>query len=1386
MHRKCLFLFLVYAILAAGPAFAAAEVKVPEPLKPWVDWVLHDHQEELLCTANYNDANDFRCNWPTALALDIRTGSASFRQKWLLEHESWIQLPGNAQLWPRQVTINGKPALILKRNGAPQVKLPAGAYRISGSFTWQTMPEFLQINPQTGLLTLTVNDQAVPFPSLDDTGRVWLHSRGTAEKVIEDSLRIQAFRMIIDQIPAQVVLQLNLDVAGAAREVLLGAPFSAREFTPLSLNSSLPARLEKDGRIRVQIRPGQWQLTLTARHIGPLASLNFARPDDAFRPRQEVWVFAKENHRIVEIEGVTAIDPQQTALPGQWRNLPAYRIMADETMTFKEIKRGDPRPAPDQLRLERSLWLRFDGSGYTIQDRITGKKTANWRLEMTPPLILGRVAIAGAEQFITRMADSPNSGIELRNGLIDITADGEYRGGIRQIPATGWDQDFQQVGALLNLPPGYRLLHATGIDNVPATWLNRWTLLDLFVLLIFTIALAKLYSRPLALSGFITMALLYHEPGAPRWIWLAILIGVALVRIVPEGRFRQGLKIYHALAFLLLIIIAIPFSVNQLRVGIYPQLEKPWQIMGRAEPPRHAAPMVSEEKRLAPEVDIVRQSAERAAGMEDRAVALLKSKVGSVGAGRDYARRQQVVAQYDPSMINQTGPGIPAWQWHTVRMSWSGPVERNQRIGLSLLGPKANLFLAFARVALMILLALGILGVRYGRAKGWRWPDPKTFLLLPLLLLPLLTPAIGRAAAIPSPELFAELQQRLLAKEDCFPNCADIPAMTIAISPSELAIEFTVAAQGKVAVPLPGHPDHWLASSVKIDSQPAPALYRTNQGLWLIAPPGRHTVSLGGTIPPNDTLQLSLPLKPHSVQIRPTGWTTTGTHRDGAIDNQLHFQRIVKQATPTSRILETGVLPPFVLVARTFQLGLDWRVMTTVSRVSPGGTAVTLQYPLLPGEAVVTAGVVVADGKARINLDPQVNYLSFESVLAKSDTLMLNHALTSDWTETWQVDASPIFHLEYEGIPVILHQIGNHWAPQWQPWPGEAVRLLISRPAGVPGQTITIDKSNLEIRPGQRATDAKLQLALRSSQGGQHTITLPPASQLQEVKINGQVQSLRQEGRGVVLPIVPGSQEIILQWRESAGITASYKTAALDLGLASVNTNIDLQLPTNRWPLLIRGPVIGPAILFWSVLLVIILVAFGLARSKLTHLQFHQLLLLGIGLSQSNPAGGLLVVGWLIALHYRRKVKPDLDHGTFNLLQLGLGALTVLALLALLFAISQGLLGHPDMNIVGNGSNRNLLRWYQDYSPSGLPRAWLLSIPLFWYRLAMLAWALWLSLILTRILRHGWQAFSAPVLWYPHAQKIAGRKAGRKDAGPEAEIDLTAEMRVDEIEGDEK
>ena len=101
----------------------------------------------------------------------------------------------------------------------------------------------------------------------------------------------------------------------------------------------------------------------------------------------------------------------------------------------------------------------------------------------------------------------------------------------------------------------------------------------------------------------------------------------------------------------------------------------------------------------------------------------------------------------------------------------------------------------------------------------------------------------------------------------------------------------------------------------------------------------------------------------------------------------------------------------------------------------------------------------------------------------------------------------------------------------------------------------------------------------------------------------------------------------------------------------------------------------------------------------------------------------------------------------FDLLQIALALLTLTALGALFFAIQTGLLGSPDMKIAGNGSSSGLLRWYQDRAGNALPRPWLLSLSLWFYRGVMLVWALWVAQALVGWLRWGWQQWSQGGYW---------------------------------------
>jgi len=496
-------------------------------------------------------------------------------------------------------------------------------------------------------------------------------------------------------------------------------------------------------------------------------------------------------------------------------------------------------------------------------------------------------------------------------------------------------------------------------------------------------------------------------------------------------------------------------------------------------------------------------------------------------------------------------------------------------------------------------------------------------------------------------------------------------------------------------------------------------------------------------------------------------------------DNQLQFTRMSREGGEVSETsgeaFDPVRLPPFLEVNRTVYLGLTWQMETRVRRLTPSGSAVVAAVPLLAGESV-TSDIPVENGRVLINLGPDQQYFQWTSSLEAAGTLLFKAADTLDWAEVWKVNVGPIWHADIDGIPVIHHQDQTGtWLPEWRPWPGEEVVLRLTRPEGVGGQTHTIENSRLTVKPGQRIIHADLELNIRSSRGSRQVVTLPPEAVLQKVEINGQSQPVRQIGRGVTLPLTPGRQNIRLSWRENREQTWKWLTPEIDLGIPSVDAFITAHMPRNRWLLLCGGPHIGPAVLFWSVVMVILLMSAGLGRMDVTPLKFRHWLLLGLGLTQASLLVALPVVAWFLALGYRRKAGERLPLLAFNGTQVVLVVLTGAALAALLSGIKQGLLGYPDMQIAGNGSGNYVLNWYQDISGASLPRAWVVSVPIFVYRLLILAWALWLAFAIIRWLRWAWECFSTGGLWKPFNLRRKFRKggvaAGKTDITPDVPDD---------------
>src|SRR5262249_34452888 len=126
--------------------------------------------------------------------------------------------------------------------------------------------------------------------------------------------------------------------------------------------------------------------------------------------------------------------------------------------------------------------------------------------------------------------------------------------------------------------------------------------------------------------------------------------------------------------------------------------------------------------------------------------------------------------------------------------------------------------------------------------------------------------------------------------------------------------------------------------------------------------------------------------------------------------------------------------------------------------------------------------------------------------------------------------------------------------------------------------------------------------------------------------VNGMTQPVRQEGRKVTLQIVPGAQNVSMTWRQTSGMNPFFRAPEVDLGAPSVNTTITVS-PGSRWVLFTGGPAVGPAVLFWSGLLVMLCVAALLARIKWTPLRTAHWLLLAIGLSQVDVVLAAIFAG---------------------------------------------------------------------------------------------------------------------------------------------------------------
>lgn len=1375
-------------VLCWGAAATAESttVDVPQPLAPWVAWALHGDAQ---ADCPQIRPNDRACVWPGHLQLTVDDDGGRFVMAVWLDAPAPVTLPGSATHWPQEVEVDGGAAVVASRYDLPVVELGPGPHQVRGRFSWRGAPGVLTVPPAVAQVDLRIGDKAVAEPSVDDLGRLLVQEGmdGGADGTQDgDTLKVTTYRHLRDGVPLRVTNRFELQAGGRSRRVTLdGALLDGAR--PLLVRSDLPVQVGADGKLTVYVRPGGHTLELDTVIARPVAALQ--RPAaGAFSEPQEIWLWDGDaGVRSMKLTGLAVVDPARTSLPPAWQGA-ELTMLADEgdALALEEVRRGEQAPPPNDVTLTRALWLDLDGQGWTVRDRLSGSVRRDWRLDYGPQGTLGRVTDLDVRQdlLVTTNPESRRQGVEIRRSTLNLQAEVRLEDAVGQLDVVGWKHDVNNLTATVHVPPGWELIGASGV-SVPNTWWSSWTLFDVFFLLLVSIAIGRLCGWQYGLVAALALALGQGHPDAPRWVWVHLVISLALLRKLRHGWVRRAVYGYRLLALLSLVLILAPHANDLVLTGVHPQVS---QQTGGDVGYLAGTLDATGEANFAQETTSLDIRSPEPAPFSSYGLEINEIEQGRTAefASSISGKEAQWLRKLDKNAIVQTGRGLPDWSWKEWTLRFDGPVMGDRSVTLWLLSPLWHRLLSVLRVLLLLLLGMVLVSWRdmtwdsdadedeeeapeeepgppgddgpSGGAGPSGDADPEASRALAGaasrvgLALLVLAPAIGWSslahAEIPSAEVLEALRARLLEQDDCGGPCVSVSRASVRLTDAgAISFEAEVHAVRDAGwfLPTPSRGFRWGA--VEVDGQGSFALRREAGGLVAVRlSAGRHSVVVRGQL--GERASLAFDLDPAAAPRLltasvPAGWALDGIGEHGVPEASIQVRRLGGDAAPDPGIRTTPAdLPPWFTVRRELLLGLPWKVRTIVTRENVQGP-VLVRVPLLEGESVLTEGFSPAEEGRVMPLEFGRGTGSHEwtSQLPVGEALTLTAPEDQPWTETWSVDCAQVWRCQFTGIPAARSLEGDAYKPIFFPWPGESATIAVTRPEGVPGPSATIDRVEYDVTPGDRVLRARLWLAIRASQAGWHPLVLPTGAELKVARVDGTERNLVLKQGRIEVPLVAGRQEVELEWVQPWERALVESMPAVDVGSTSANAQQRFFLDGDRWILWADGPAWGPSILLWTRLIVLVaiglLLAFFLRRSPLRPWDWPLLLL---GFSQMPYVTVVPVVLWFVVIAWRgrRKGGQWLVH---NGIQLGLGFLTLVAAVILYQAIVSGLVAVPDFGIGGGGSAAHVLGWYVDRTEGLLPAATVVSLPMYAWRLVWLGWSLWLAWRLIQWGRWGWTNF---------------------------------------------
>ncbi len=401
----------------------------------------------------------------------------------------------------------------------------------------------------------------------------------------------------------------------------------------------------------------------------------------------------------------------------------------------------------------------------------------------------------------------------------------------------------------------------------------------------------------------------------------------------------------------------------------------------------------------------------------------------------------------------------------------------------------------------------------------------------------------------------------------------------------------------------------------------------------------------------------------------------------------------------------------------------------------------------MEGERILSPGRTIKDGHIELRLSAQQTRTQWKSELSQSDLITLTAEETPLWVEQWIVNPSPVWHVSLSGLSPIYQEGATNLIPTWNPWPGESASLAITQPKAIQGETMTVRDVLQSTTVGDQHRTTTLTLNLETSIGQEFPITLPSTAQVTSLTLNHTDTAVRREGDLVIIALRPGEQRIELVWKNNVGSSFYTESDLVELPIQAANVTTKIHYENReRFPLWFTGPLIGPVIFLWPLVILSIVAAFILARRQALPLKTYEWVILLLGLTQGHiiATGFILIWFFWIACkpHVRIQNLPSLLYNGNQVIIAAGACIVVLIFLYILYSSLQGLPGQHGYD--------NELKWYQAVGDSSiLPSTGFYSIPMWGYRGLMLFWAIWLTFASLRWLKWGWSLLQQGQLLRP-------------------------------------